>query len=135
MRGSLGSKAVTMQLSEEKDFRPDANELADLISHRSKLIVLNSPHNPTGSGLEPQDVRDIAAAIGDRDIMVLSDEIYSRLIFEGEHVSLMSMEGMKDRTIMLEGFSKSYAMTGWRLGYGVMRPDLAKLFSRLMTDR
>ncbi|HMF92491.1 MAG TPA: pyridoxal phosphate-dependent aminotransferase [Candidatus Angelobacter sp.] len=130
----LGGRPVPLPLREEKDFRLDPNELADLITDRTRLIVLNSPHNPTGSVLEEQDVRDIAAAIGDRDIMVLSDEIYSRLIFEGEHFSLMSVEGMKDRTIMLDGFSKTYAMTGWRLGYGVMRPDLAMHFSRLMMN-
>ena len=81
-----------------------------------------------------QDVSDVAAAIGDRDIMVLSDEIYSRLIFEGSHFSLMSLPGWKDRVIMLDGFSKTYAMTGWRLGYGVMRKDLAVHFGRLMTN-
>src|SRR5262249_36364983 len=130
----LGAKPVPLALHEEKDFRLDPNELADLISDRTRLIVLNSPHNPTGSVLEEQDLRDIAAAIGDRDIMVLSDEIYSRLIFEGRHISLMSIKGMRDRTIILDGFSKTYAMTGWRLGYGVMRPDLAQCFSRLMTN-
>ncbi|HKF21365.1 MAG TPA: pyridoxal phosphate-dependent aminotransferase [Candidatus Angelobacter sp.] len=130
----LRAKAVPLHLREEKDFRLDPNELADLITDRTRLIVLNSPHNPTGSVLEEQDVRDIATAIGDRDIMVLSDEIYSRLIFEGEHISLMSIPGMKDRTIMLDGFSKTYAMTGWRLGYGVMRADLAQQFSRLMMN-
>ena len=130
----LGAKAVPLQLREEKDFRLDPNELADLITDRTKLVVLNSPHNPTGGVLARQDVRDIAAAIGDRDIMVLSDEIYSRLVFDGEHFSLMSLEGWKDRTIMLDGFSKSYAMTGWRLGYGVMRRDLAQHFSRLMSN-
>ena len=86
-----GAKPVPLQLREEKDFRLDPNELADLITDRTKLIVINSPHNPTGSVLTTQDVKDIAAAIGDRDIMVLSDEIYSRLIFEGEHFSLMSL--------------------------------------------
>jgi aspartate aminotransferase len=130
----LGAKPVPMRLSEEKDFRLDVNELADLITDRTKLIVLNSPHNPTGGVLTPQDLRDIAAAIGDREIMVLSDEIYSRLIFEGEHHSLMSLDGMKDRVIMLDGFSKTYAMTGWRLGYGVMNRELAKHFGRLMTN-
>jgi aspartate/methionine/tyrosine aminotransferase len=130
----LGARPVPLPLREEKDFRLDPNELAELITDRTRLIVLNSPHNPTGSMMEPEDVREIAAAIADRDVMVLSDEIYSRLIFEGEHVSLMSLEGMKDRTIMLDGFSKTYAMTGWRLGYGVMRPDLAKHFGRLMTN-
>jgi aspartate aminotransferase len=130
----LGAKAVPLHLREDKDFRLDPNELADLITDRTRLVVLNSPHNPTGGVLEPQDVRDIAAAIGDRDIMVLSDEIYSRLIFEGEHFSIMSLDGWKDRTIMLDGFSKTYAMTGWRLGYGVMRRELAREFSRLMTN-
>ncbi len=129
-----GAKAVPLQMHEEKDFRLDPNELADLITDKTKLIVLNSPHNPTGSVMTEQDVRDVAAAIGDRDIMVLSDEIYSRLIFEGSHFSLMSLEGWKDRVIMLDGFSKTYAMTGWRLGYGVMRKDLAVHFGRLMTN-
>jgi aspartate aminotransferase len=129
-----GAKAVPIQLREEKDFRLDPNELADLITDRTKLIVINSPHNPTGSVMTEQDVRDVAAAIGDRDIMVLSDEIYSRLLFEGSHFSLMSLDGWKDRVIMLDGFSKTYAMTGWRLGYGVMRKDLAVQFGRLMTN-
>jgi aspartate aminotransferase len=130
----LGAKPVPLRLREEKDFRLDPNELADLITDRTRLIVLNSPHNPTGSVLEPQDVRDIATAIGDREIMVLSDEIYSRLLFEGQHFSPMSIAGLRDRTIMLDGFSKTYAMTGWRLGYGVMNRELAKYFSRLMTN-
>jgi aspartate/methionine/tyrosine aminotransferase len=130
----LGAKSVPIALREERDFRLDPNELADLITDRTKLIVLNSPHNPTGSVMDKQDVLDLAAAIGDRDIMVLSDEIYSRLVHEGEHFSLMSVDGWKDRTIMLDGFSKTYAMTGWRLGYGVMRRDLALHFGRLMTN-
>jgi aspartate/methionine/tyrosine aminotransferase len=129
-----GAKPVPLQMREEKDFRLDPNELADLITDRTKLIVLNSPHNPTGSVMTEQDVKDIAAAIGDRDIMVLSDEIYSRLIFEGKHHSLMSLPGWKDRVIMLDGWSKTYAMTGWRLGYGVMRRELAQHFGRLMTN-
>ena len=132
--GFIGAKPVPVHMREEKDFRLDVNELADKITDRTRLIVLNSPHNPTGSVLNEQDVRDIATAIGDRDIMVLSDEIYSRLIFEGRHHSLMSIDGFKDRTIMLDGFSKTYAMTGWRLGYGVMRSDLAQYFGRLMMN-
>jgi aspartate/methionine/tyrosine aminotransferase len=132
--GFLGAKPVPVHLREEKDFRLDVNELADRITDRTRLIILNSPHNPTGSVLDEQDIRDIVAAVGDRDIMVLSDEIYSRLIFEGRHFSPMSVEGFKDRTIMLDGFSKTYAMTGWRLGYGVMRRELAQYFGRLMTN-
>jgi aspartate/methionine/tyrosine aminotransferase len=130
----LGAKAVPIRLHEEKDFSLDVNELAALITDRTKLIILNSPQNPTGGVLSRQDIRDIAEAIGERNIMVLSDEIYSRLIFEGEHYSIMSVLGFKDRTILLDGFSKTYAMTGWRMGYGVMRPDLATHITRLMTN-
>jgi aspartate aminotransferase len=130
----LGGKAVPIQLREEMDFSLDVNELKGLITDRTKMIIINSPHNPTGGILTEKDVRGIAAAIGDRDIMVLSDEIYSRLIFEGKHFSIMSLDGWKDRTILLDGFSKTYAMTGWRLGYGVMRPDLATHVARLQTN-
>jgi len=130
----MGAKAVPIRLREEMDFRLDVNELARLINDRTKLIILNSPQNPTGGVLTRKDIEAIAAAIGDRDIMVLSDEIYSRLIYEGEDFSLMSVTGFKDRTILLDGFSKTYAMTGWRLGYGVMRADLATHIARLMTN-
>ncbi len=130
----VGAKAVPIRLREELDFRLDVNELAALINDRTKLIILNSPQNPTGGVLEKTDMEQTARSIGDRNILVLSDEIYSRLIFEGEHHSIMSIEGMKDRTILLDGFSKTYAMTGWRMGYGVMRPDLATHISRLMTN-
>jgi aspartate/methionine/tyrosine aminotransferase len=130
----VGAKAVPIRLREELDFRLDVDELANLINDRTKLIILNSPQNPTGGMLEKKDIERIAAAIGDRNIMVLSDEIYSRLIFEGEHHSIMSLDGMKERTILLDGFSKTYAMTGWRMGYGVMRADLATHIARLMTN-
>ncbi|HEY1771371.1 MAG TPA: pyridoxal phosphate-dependent aminotransferase [Chthoniobacterales bacterium] len=130
----LGGKAVPIQLREEMDFRFDTDEFAGLINDRTKLIILNSPQNPTGGVFEKKDVEEIARAIGDRDIMVLTDEIYSRLIFEGEHHSIMSLDGMKDRCILLDGFSKTYAMTGWRMGYGVMRADLATHVARLMTN-
>src|SRR5262252_4670861 len=130
----VGGKAVPIPLREERDFALDVKELASLITDRTKLIILNSPHNPTGGVLTRRDIEQVAAAIGDRNIMVLSDEIYSRLIFEGEHFSIMSVPGLKDRTILLDGFSKTYAMTGWRMGYGVMRPDLAAHVTRLMTN-
>jgi aspartate aminotransferase len=130
----VGAKAVPIRLREEMDFRLDVDELAGLINARTKLIILNSPQNPTGGMLTKIDIDRIAAAIGDCNIMVLSDEIYSRLIFEGEHHSIMSIDGMKERTILLDGFSKTYAMTGWRMGYGVMRSDLAQHLSRLMTN-
>ncbi len=130
----LGGKAVPIQIREDRDFSLDVNELKGLITDRTKLIIINSPHNPTGGVMTPQDIKDIAAAIGDRDIMVMSDEIYGRLLFEGEQFSIASVPGMKERTIILDGFSKTYAMTGWRMGYGVMRPDLATQMSRLMTN-
>jgi aspartate/methionine/tyrosine aminotransferase len=130
----VGAKAVPIRLREEMDFRLDIDELADLINDRTKLIIINSPQNPTGGVLTKIDIEQIADAIGDRNIMVLSDEIYSRLIFEGKHHSIMSIDGMKERTILLDGFSKTYAMTGWRMGYGVMRGDLATHLARLMTN-
>ena len=130
----VGAKAVPIRLREELDFRLDVGEFASLINDRTRLVILNSPQNPTGGVLTRDDIDAIARAIGDRNIMVLSDEIYSRLIFEGEDYSIMSIDGMKERTILLDGFSKTYAMTGWRMGYGVMRADLATHVSRLMTN-
>jgi aspartate/methionine/tyrosine aminotransferase len=130
----VGAKAVPIQLHESRDFGLDVNELASLITDRTRLIILNSPQNPTGGIMTRQDVNKVAEAIGDRNIMVLSDEIYSRLLFEGSHYSIMSVPGFKERTLLLDGFSKTYAMTGWRMGYGVMRPDLAAQITRLMTN-
>jgi len=129
-----GARAVPIRLREERGFGFDAKELGEKITPRTKLIILNSPHNPTGGVLDEKDVREIARVIGDGDIMVLSDEIYSRLIFEGEHFSIMSIPEFRNRTVLLDGFSKTFAMTGWRMGYGVMRPDLAVQVSRLMTN-
>src|SRR5580692_6805206 len=130
----VGGKAVPIQLREDHDFSLDVNELAKLITDRTKLIILNSPQNPTGGVMQRKDVEQVARIIGDRNILVLSDEIYSRLLFEGEHFSIMSVPGMQERTILLDGFSKTYAMTGWRMGYGVMRADLAAHITRLATN-
>jgi aspartate/methionine/tyrosine aminotransferase len=131
----VGGRAVALPLREERDFSVDVKELASLITGRTKLIILNSPHNPTGGMLTRKDILEIAEAIGNRNIMILSDEIYSRLIYDGnEHFSIMSVPGFKERTILLDGFSKTYAMTGWRMGYGVMRPDLAAQIARLNTN-
>src|ERR1022692_568184 len=129
-----GGNAVPIQLHEERDFAMDVRELVALITDRTKLIILNSPQNPTGGILPREDIEQVARAIGDRNIMVLSDEIYSRLQFEGEPFSIMKIPGMQERTILLDGFSKTYAMTGWRVGYGVMRADLATQITRLMTN-
>jgi aspartate/methionine/tyrosine aminotransferase len=130
----VGGRAIPIRLREEKDFRFDVNEFSRLITDRTRLIILNSPQNPTGGILSKGDLEQVAAAIGDRDLFVLSDEIYSRLVFEEKHHSIMSVTGFQDRTILLDGFSKTYAMTGWRMGYGVMRSDLAGHISRLMTN-
>jgi aspartate aminotransferase len=130
----VGGKAVPIQLREDRDFSLDVDELASLITDRTKLIILNSPHNPTGGVMPRKDVEQVARIIGDRNILILSDEIYSRLLFDGEHFSIMSIPGMQERTILLDGFSKTYAMTGWRMGYGVMRADLATHITRLMTN-
>jgi aspartate aminotransferase len=130
----VGGKAVPIHLREDRDFSLDVSELAALITDRTKLIILNSPQNPTGGVMQRRDVEQVAKLIGDRNILVLSDEIYSRLLFEGQHFSIMSVPGMQERTILLDGFSKTYAMTGWRMGYGVMRPDLAAHITRLMTN-
>jgi aspartate aminotransferase len=131
----VGGKAVPIQLREERDFSLDVKELAALITDRTKLIIINSPQNPTGGVLDRRDIEQIAEAVGDRNIMVLSDEIYSRLLFDGsQHFSIMSLPGMQERTILLDGFSKTYAMTGWRMGYGVMRADLTAHMTRLMTN-
>jgi aspartate/methionine/tyrosine aminotransferase len=130
----VGGRAVPIQLREEKDFGLDVGELASLINDRTRLIILNSPHNPTGGVLNKSDIQQIAEAIGDRNIFILSDEIYSRLIFEGRHHSIVSEPGFKEHTILLDGFSKTYAMTGWRMGYGVMRHDLAQQVARLATN-
>jgi aspartate aminotransferase len=130
----VGGKAVPINLREDRDFSLDVNELASLITDRTKLIILNSPHNPTGGVMQRRDTEQVAKIIGDRNIFVLSDEIYSRLLFEGDHFSIMSVPGMQERTILLDGFSKTYAMTGWRMGYGVMRADLATHITRLMTN-
>ena len=130
----LGAKAVPIRLREEMEFRLDTRELKGLINERTKLIILNSPQNPTGGVMTEQDIEEIAAIVAEHDCMILSDEIYSRLIFEGKHHSLFSHDELRDRIILLDGFSKTYAMTGWRMGYGVMRTDLAQQIARLMTN-
>jgi aspartate/methionine/tyrosine aminotransferase len=134
MINCMGGTPVPIQLHEDRDFALDVKELAALITERTKLIILNSPQNPTGGILPRADIEEVARIIGNRNIMVLSDEIYSRLQFEGEPFSILSIPGMKDRTILLDGYSKTYAMTGWRIGYGVMRADLAAHITRLMTN-
>ncbi len=131
-----GNGTVPIPLREKRDFAVDPGEL-DSPDHRpapGSSSSIRSPQNPTGGVLSRRDIERIAHAIDDRNIFVLSDEIYSRLQFEGKPFSIMSLPWMRDRTILLDGFSKTYAMTGWRIGYGVMRADLAAQFTRLMTN-
>lgn len=133
----VGGRPVPYSLAEKLNFDVDVAEIEGKITRRTRLIILNSPHNPTGgvmSGEQVVNLADSLAAPGREEIFVLSDEIYNRLIYEGEHTSLAQFPGMKERTIILDGFSKAYAMTGWRLGYGVMRADLAQQISLLMTN-
>ena len=129
-----GGVAVPIPLREENEFRLDVDELAAKITPRTKMVIINSPANPTGGVLTRQDLEGIAAAVEGKPIVVLSDEIYSRIIYEGEHHSIASLPGMKERTIILDGFSKTYAMTGWRLGYGVMPKALAEAVTKLMIN-
>jgi len=130
----MGGKAVPIQLKEDKNFAFDPEELRKLITDKTKLLIINSPQNPTGGILTREAVEKIAEIIKDKDIMVLSDEIYSRLVFEGDPFSITQIPGFKDRTIILDGFSKTYAMTGWRAGYGVMNTELAPKIAKLMTN-
>jgi len=131
----VGAKPVPIPLKEENDFRLDPEYVEEKITKKTKMIILNSPENPTGGVLTRDDLKAIADCVADRDdVFVLSDEIYSRIIYEGTHESIASLSGMKEKTIILDGFSKTYAMTGWRLGYGVMRKDLAQKVAQLQTN-
>lgn len=130
----VGAKPVPLALQEERDFRFDVSQLKDKVSPRSKMIIINSPQNPTGGVLTRADLEEVARVAEEHDLMVLTDEVYDRIIYEGEHVSFLSLPGVQDRTILLNGFSKTYAMTGWRLGYGVMPEELAVHITRLMTN-
>jgi aspartate/methionine/tyrosine aminotransferase len=130
----MGATPVPIPLRAEADFRLDLDELRSLITPRTRLIVFNSPQNPTGAVLTRGDIEGIAAIAMAHDFIVLADEIYSRILYEGEHVSILSVEGMDERTIVLDGLSKTYAMTGWRLGWGILPPPLVKVFERLLIN-
>jgi aspartate/methionine/tyrosine aminotransferase len=131
----LGAKPVPLPLREERQFRFDVEELRRLITPKTRMLILNTPQNPTGGILTRDDLRRIAELAVERDLLVLSDEIYSRIVYDGfEHVSIATFPGMTERTVLLDGFSKTYAMTGWRLGYGVMPAHLAKLVAQLQIN-
>jgi aspartate aminotransferase len=131
----VGGTAVPIPIRMELDFRLDVDELASLITPRTKLLVLNSPANPTGGVLTRDDIERIARLAVEHDLVVLSDEIYSRILYDGaEHVSIASLPGMAERTIILDGFSKTYAMTGWRLGYAVVPEWLRQAYGTLIIN-
>ena len=130
----VGAIPVPVPLLMEKDFRFDIEQFKGLVSPKTRMIILNSPHNPTGGVLTREDLEAIAEAAIEHDVMVLSDEIYSHCLYEGEFVSITQFPGMEQRTILLDGFSKTYAMTGWRLGYGVMPEWLAAQVATLMVN-
>jgi aspartate/methionine/tyrosine aminotransferase len=129
-----GAKSVPIPLREELDFRLDVEELKSKINSRTKLIIINSPQNPTGGVLEESDIRAIADLAQEYDITVLTDEVYDRIVYEGSPFSIARVPGMIDRTILLNGFSKTYAMTGWRIGYAVMPADLVPHVVRLIVN-
>jgi aspartate/methionine/tyrosine aminotransferase len=134
MASFVGARPVPIPLSEAHDFRLDVDELRSLVTDRTRLIIFNSPANPTGGVLNRADLEAIAAIAIERDIVVLADEIYGRIIYEGEHHSIAALPGMAERTIILDGFSKTFAMTGWRLGYAIVPPALVQPFSRLIIN-
>jgi aspartate aminotransferase len=130
----VGGTPVAAPLRESADFRMDVEEVAGLITPHTKLIVFNTPHNPTGSILTDADIRRLAELAVEHDLVVLADEIYGRLQYTGEPLSIATLPGMAERTITLDGFSKTFAMTGWRLGYGVIPEWLVPSFSRLVIN-
>jgi aspartate/methionine/tyrosine aminotransferase len=134
MASFVGARPVPIALSEAHAFRLDVDELRSLVTDRTRLIIFNSPANPTGGVLSRSDLEAIAAIAIERDIPVLADEIYGRIVYQGEHISIASLPGMTERTILLDGFSKTFAMTGWRLGFAAVPPALVPAFSRLIIN-
>ena len=129
-----GGKAVALEYKEERDFRFDISELEAKISPKTKMLIINSPQNPTGGVLEESDLKRIAELAVENDVIVLSDEVYSKIIYEGEHHTVATYPGMKERTILMDAHSKTYAMTGWRLGYAAMPLPLAEKVTKLNTN-
>jgi aspartate/methionine/tyrosine aminotransferase len=130
----VDSKTIPLPLREEKNFRFDLTKLQKLISGRTRMIIINSPQNPTDNILKREDMHAIAEIAHSRNIIMLTDEVYKNIIYENEHASILSEPGMLDHTILLDGFSKTYAMTGWRLGFGVMPAPLAQKVEKLMIN-
>jgi aspartate/methionine/tyrosine aminotransferase len=129
-----GGTPVPLQLREENNFNLDIKEFERLVTDKTKLVILNSPGNPTGRTISTKDIEKIAEILMNKDVFVLSDEIYSRILYDAEVFSISKIKGFKDKTIILDGFSKTYAMTGWRAGYGVMVKELAELITKMMVN-
>jgi aspartate/methionine/tyrosine aminotransferase len=130
----FGAKPVPVPLREERAFRLDLGDLEARITPRTRMIIINSPHNPCGSMLTRDDLRAVAELAQKHDVWVLADEIYSKITYEQPHESITQFPGMLERTIVVDGYSKTYAMTGWRLGYGIVPADVAPRIARLMTN-
>lgn len=127
----IGGKAIPLPLREEVNFRFRIEDLVESITDRTKLLILNSPQNPTGGTLTESDLTAIAELAQKHHFYILTDEVYSRLLYEGTHQSILSLPGMKDQTILIDGHSKTYAMTGWRLGYGIAPREIADKITQL----
>jgi aspartate aminotransferase len=130
----VGARPIPYTLREEDDFDVAADKILDKVTGRTRLIIFNSPQNPTGGVLSRHSFATLAQALEEYDLFIFSDEIYNRLVFDGEHISFAQFPALRDRTIILDGFSKAYSMTGWRLGYGIMQPELAQEMIRLMIN-
>jgi len=131
----IEAKPVPIRLREDRNFRMDLDELASLVTDRTRMLIVNTPQNPTGGVLTKEDVEFIARLAIERDLLVLADEIYSQIIYGGfQHTSLLAQPGMRERTVLLDGMSKAYAMCGWRLGYGVAPRELAAKMETLMIN-
>jgi aspartate aminotransferase len=130
----LNARTISYTLREQNGFDLDLKELESKVSSRTRLLIINSPQNPTGGILKPETIEAIAALARKHEFMILADEIYGRIMYEGRHLSIASLPGMAERTIVLDGFSKTYAMTGWRLGFGIMPKPLAAYVAKLMNN-
>ncbi|HCU35137.1 MAG TPA: aspartate aminotransferase [Armatimonadetes bacterium] len=130
----VGGKPVPIPLLEKIDFRLDVEQLIDLVTDKTRMIIINSPQNPTGGVLEKSDLEAIAEVAIKNDIIVMSDEPYEKILYEGTHHSIAAIDGMRERTIILDCFSKTFAMTGWRLGYGVCNAELAAAIAKFETN-
>jgi len=130
----VGATPISLPHREELDFGLDVDEVKSLITKKTRLVILNSPNNPTGAVITRAQLQALAGTLTDTNIAILSDEIYREIIYDAEPVSITQFDGMKERTVILDGFSKTYAMTGWRLGYGVMPVPMARKVALLMTN-